>query len=145
MSKCQLLCVCLFLSLFGGCSIAQTKGDNLPTSYALQGTNTAVVGIAVDKKGIPLETVKEIVLAPGQKVLFAGPDNFSIVFKDKKSPTRKIKYTSSDGVIKIEIPKNILENVEFVEEYRKNNFLRFNYSIWVGGKELDPPIIIRRI
>lgn len=129
---------------FIGCSVAQTKEASLPISYALPGTSTAVVGIGVDKKGIPLETVKEVVLKPGQKVIFAGPDKFTIKFKNKKTPSRMLKYESKDGVITIEIPKNILKMPEYSEEFRKNNFLRFDYSIFVNGRELDPPMIVRR-
>lgn len=132
--------------LFGvlsGCVTAGSKSDRLPVSYALPGTSTAVVGIALDKTGMPLETVKEIVLRPGQKVIFAGPDRFSIIFKNKKSPNKKIKYESGNGVVTVTIPKDILDNPEFVEEYRKNKFLRFDYAINVNGRELDPPMIIK--
>lgn len=144
MSRYKLLLLSFLLSCFGGCSVAQTSSDNLSVSYALRGTNTAVVGIAVDKKGYPVETVKEIVLTPGQKVVFAGPDEFSVVFKNKKTPTRKVKYMSSKGVIRIEVPKDILERPEFSEELKRNSYLKFNYSIFVNGKELDPPLIIKR-
>lgn len=127
-----------------GCSVAQTQEASLPSSYALPGTSTAVVGIGVDKKGVPLETVKEVVLKPGQKVIFAGPDKFTIKFKNKKTPGRMLKYESKNGVITIEVPKNILELPEFSDEFRKNNFLRFDYSIFVNGRELDPPMIVKR-
>ena len=139
---------CFFV--IGGCVAANVDqggvGDNkrLPVSYALSGTSTAVVGIAVDKNGIPKETVREIVLLPGQKVLFAGPDQFQIAFKDRKSPNKKIKYESRNGVIVIDIPKEILDRGEYVEEFKKYNYVKFNYSIFVNGKELDPPLIIRR-
>lgn len=116
---------------------------NLPVSYALQGTSTAVVGIAVDQKGFPLETVREIVLRPGQKVIFAGPDRFQIVFKDKKSPNNMIRQESKNGTITVNIPKDILVNGAYVDEFKRNKYLKFNYSIFVNGKELDPPLIVR--
>lgn len=116
----------------------------LPVSYALPGTTTAVVGIAVGKDGIPQETVREIVLLPGQKVLFAGPDRFQIVFKQKKSPNNIIRQDSKDGTIVVKIPKDILRRGEFVEEFKRNKFVRFDYSIIVNGKELDPPLIIKQ-
>lgn len=132
-----------------GCVASNTAPDprltkKLPSSYALKGTNTALVGIALTKDGFPIETVKEVVLLPGQKVIFAGPDRFQIVFKDKKTPNRVIKHESSDGVISITIPKDILTKGDFAEEFRKNKFVQFNYSIIVNGKELDPPMIIKR-
>lgn len=141
-----LRCLVSMLLIIGlsGCSYAQSKNNRLPTAYALEGTSTAVVGIAVDRKGYPKETVSEIVLRPGQKVFFAGPDDFQLAFKNKKSPTDVLEYKSNDGSIKIEIPKDILERPEYAEEFRKNKFIRFDYSINVKGRELDPPIIIRR-
>jgi hypothetical protein len=134
----------LLLGVLSGCVSAGDKTEKLSSSYALKGTSTAVVGIAVDKTGLPLETVKEVVLYPGQKVIFAGPDRFFISFKDKKSPSRKIKYESVNGVVTVAIPKDILDKPEFVEEFRKNKYLKFNYAITVNGKELDPPLIVKR-
>lgn len=134
----------LLVSFISACSATRSPITKLPTSYALPGTSTAVVGIALDKKGYPLETVKEIVLKPGQKVIFAGPDRFLISFKNRKSPANIIKYESGNGVVTVTIPKDILDNPQFIEEFRKNNFLRFDYAINVNGRELDPPIIIKR-
>ncbi|MEN0039276.1 MAG: hypothetical protein AAGC78_19515 [Cellvibrio sp.] len=141
--------ICVFLSVFfsvSGCSAIDLGGrSKLPVSYALEGTSTAVVGIAVDKKtGIPKETVREIVLIPGQKVIFAGPDQFLINFKNRKAPNNILRYKSENGVIKITIPRDILDDPKNAEEFKKNKYLRFDYSIIVNGKELDPPIIIKR-
>lgn len=119
-----------------------TRG--LPSAYALPGTSTAVVGIGIDKKGIPLETVKEIVLKPGQKVIFAGPDRFEIKFKKDRAPSQQLFFESRSGAITIAIPKDILDKPEFAREYREKKYVRFDYSIFVNGKELDPPLIIRR-
>ncbi|PUA28735.1 MAG: hypothetical protein B0W54_19020 [Cellvibrio sp. 79] len=110
----------------------------------MQGTRTAVVGIAIDKKGYPLETVKAIVLTPGQKVIFAGPDEFQIAFKNKKAPAAQLDYRSEKGVITVEIPKDILEKPEYKREYAKNKSVEFNYAIRINGRELDPPIIVKR-
>lgn len=142
------LVIGFFLVFLNGCAIADDKADDkprkLPISYALQGTSTAVVGIAIDTKGYPLETVKAIVLTPGQKVIFAGPDEFQISFKNKKSPTPKVNYKSERGVITVEIPKDILERAEYKREYIKNKSVEFNYAIRINGRELDPPIIVKR-
>ncbi|AQT62531.1 hypothetical protein B0D95_18305 [Cellvibrio sp. PSBB023] len=110
----------------------------------MEGTNTAVVGIGVDKQGIPFLAAKEIIVAPGQKILFAGPDEFIVVFKKKKSPNRKIENPSKNGVVVISVPNQIFEQSEFVEEFRKNSEVRFSYGVIVNGKELDPDIIVRR-
>lgn len=144
MNYLKFITVLAFLGFVSGCASADFKKQKLSSSFALQGTTTAVVGIALDKTGLPLETVKEVVLLPGQKVIFAGPDKFSIIFKDKKAPNRKLKYESENGVVTVFIPRDILEKPEFVEEFRKNKFLKFNYAINVNGIELDPPLIVRR-
>ncbi|MCE3252816.1 MAG: hypothetical protein K0Q67_1836 [Cellvibrio sp.] len=127
----------IFVLHVSGCAVADCKPE---VGRVLPGTNTAVVGIFLDKDGIPKETVKEVIVHPGQNVLYAGPDEFKIVFKNKKAPNRVVSNSSKDGVVLIKIPKNIFERKEFVEEFRKNNSLVFDYSIWVNGKEYDPPI-----
>jgi hypothetical protein len=139
--KLFVLCGAVF---FTGCSAVSSEIKNHHTVYPMQGTNTAVVGIGVDKQGIPFVAAKEIVVAPGQKILFAGPDEFIVTFKNKKSPNRKINNPSREGVVKIEVPGEIFLQSEFVEEYRKSGQLTFNYGVIVNGKELDPEIIVRR-
>lgn len=140
----KLVLVSVFFMFLSGCASNGCDPEKLRTGYALPGTNTVVVGIGIGKNGIPKETIKDVVAYPGQKVLYAGPDKFSIVFKDRKTPNRKVENASSNGVVIIEIPMDILERKEFVEEFRKNNQLVFNYGIKANGKELDPPLIIRR-
>lgn len=138
------------LCFFAGCASAvDRKGssvntERLPTSYALKGTSTAVVGIAIDDKGYPLETVKEIILKPGQRAIFAGPDEFQIIFKDKKIPNNKTTYRSVSGTVTVDVPKDILDRPEFREEFAKTKQIRFNYAIRVKDRELDPPFIIKK-
>ena len=142
---------CFFF--MAGCVSATAGGEStrqsdvskrLPTSYAVSGTTTAVVGIGIDKDGIPLETVREIVLLPGQKVIFAGPDRFQIYFKNKKAPTQQLKYESKNGVILVAVPKDIFDQPMFAREYKEKEYLKFDYSIVVNGRELDPPLIVKR-
>lgn len=140
----KLIFVSAFLVALSGCASVNCDPDKLRTGYALPGTKTVVVGIGIDKNGIPKETYKDVVAYPGQKVLYAGPDKFSIIFKNRKTPNRKVENASVNGVVVIEIPKDILERKEFIEEFRKNNQLIFDYGIKANGKELDPPLIIRR-
>lgn len=149
MQCCKSIIVAFLFVFVNGCAAVDVGRKlppvkELPSSYALQGTTTALVGIAIDKNGVPLETVKEVVLRPGEKALFAGPDRFQVVFKNQKAPNEKMKYESQNGVIVVTIPKDILSRKEFVEEFRKNESVQFNYSILVNGKELDPPMVIKR-
>lgn len=129
---------------FVGCASIDCESDKLQTGYALPGTSTVVVGIGIDKNGMPKETFKDVVAHPGQKVLYAGPDEFSIIFKNRKTPNRKVENSSVNGIVIIEIPEDILERKEFVEEFRKNNQVVFNYGIKANGKELDPPLIVKK-
>jgi hypothetical protein len=140
----KLVFVISLLAILSGCASIECKPQDGRAGYALPGTNTAVVGISLDQTGTPQVQVQKIVLYPGQKVLFAGPDRFSIFFKNRKTPNGKIENPSGDGVVVIAIPENILEQKEFVEEFRKNDSLTFNYGIRVNGKELDPEIIVKR-
>lgn len=137
------ICGCVVAADPGKSNTEQSVSD-LPSSFALRGTSTALVGIALSDSGFPLETVKEVVLKPGQKAVFAGPNKFEIVFKNRKSPTKVIKYESINGVVSIDIPRDIFELKGFKEEGKKNNQIVFHYAIRVNGKELDPPMIIRR-
>jgi hypothetical protein len=132
------------VGIIGGCSAVQVATERLRPSYALQGTSTALVGIALDKGGMPLETVSKVVLKPGHKVVFAGPDRFVISFKNKKAPSGKLKYESNNGVVTITIPKDIFDRSEYRDEVAKNKYIRFDYAINVNGRELDPPMIIQR-
>lgn len=127
-----------------GCSAISSEIKSHHTVYPMAGTNTAVVGIGVDKHGVPFIAAKEIIVEPGQKVLFAGPDEFTVVFKNKKSPNRKIDNPSRGGVVRIDVPSEVFEQREFVEEYRKEGQLKFNYGVVVNGVELDPELIVRR-
>jgi len=132
------------LVALSGCASVDCVPEKTRTGYALPGTNTVVVGIGIDKNGFPKETFKDVVAYPGQKVIYAGPDEFDIIFKNRKTPNDKVVNSSIKGIVIIEIPKDILDRKEFVEEFRKNNQIIFDYGIKSNGKELDPPLIIRR-
>ena len=128
------------VSLFG-CAVNSDKYRNI--GKALPGTDTAVVSISLDKNGVPVDGIEKLELHPGQKVIFAGPSEFVIFFKNKKSPIREVERRSENSVVIIEIPIDIFKSPEYAEEFRRNKFLRFDYGIRVNGKELDPPMIIR--
>jgi hypothetical protein len=133
------------ITLLSACGTMDCKPQKPTTGHALPGTNTVVVGISIDKNGMPQESYKDVVAYPGQTVLYAGPDQFSIVFKNKKTPNGKIENKSARGVVMIKIPEDIFEKREFAEEAKKFDYLTFDYGIRTNGKELDPPLIVRRI
>ncbi|MDF3013531.1 MAG: hypothetical protein K0Q78_1735 [Cellvibrio sp.] len=133
----KLISFLLGIAFLAGCTSNKCEPGS---AYALPGTNAAVVGIFIGKDGFPKETHKEVVLRPGEKVIYAGPEKFSIIFKNRKTPNGKVENVSRGGVVVIEIPSDIFERKEFFEEFRKNNFLVFDYGIRANGKETDPPI-----
>ena len=139
----KLLSALSLIATLSGCATIDCIPDKLRTGYALPGTNTVVIGVSLDKNGVPQESYKDIVLHPGQTALFAGPDEFAIVFKNRKTPNGRVENKSVNGAVSIKIPDDILKKSEFIEEYRQNKELTFDYSISVNGKELDPPMRIR--
>lgn len=132
------------LSFLGGCASTASISESHATGYALKGTETVVVGVPVDKNGVPEAIYEKIVVYPGQKIIFAGPDRFSIFFKGGKYPNKDREIISTRGVVLINIPLDILDRREYRDELSKNNFIKFNYGIRVGNKELDPEIIVKR-
>lgn len=140
------LCLISMILFFSGCASAlnDTRSEKLPESYALKGTRTALVGVAIDDKGIPLETVSAVILTPGQRAVFAGPDDFQIIFKGKRAPSRLMQYKSINGVVTIDVPKDIVKRADLKEEFEKNGQVRFDYAIRIKDRELDPPFIVKR-
>jgi hypothetical protein len=108
---------------------------------ALPGTNTIVISISIDQDGYPIPSLMdEMTLHPGQKIVFAGPDEFTIFFKDGKSPFKKHEFKSKDGVVIIQIPERIFEDNRFFEENYQRGNISFNYGVNVNGKVTDPSI-----
>lgn len=132
----------LCLAALGGCAASHKLTDK-SIVYALPGTNTAVVGIALDKSGMPYELTGAIHVYPGQKVVYTGPGDFMIIFKERKTPNGIVENKSSKGVVVIEIPANLADPEkypQFAEEFKKNGYVTFNYGIRAGDKEIDPPL-----
>ncbi len=111
----------------------------------VSGTNTVVITISIDDEGNPLPSVTELLqLRPGQRIVFIGPEEFVIFFKDQKSPFKKSEFRSKDGVVSLKIPEQIFEDKRFFEEGYRESGIGFNYGVRVNGREFDPPIIIKR-
>lgn len=108
---------------------------------ALPGTNTVVISISIDENGYPQPSLMdEMTLHPAQKIVFAGPDEFTIFFKEGKSPFKKSEFKSKDGVVTLQIPPRIFEDNRFSEEIYRNTGITFNYGVVVDGKVTDPTI-----
>ena len=112
---------------------------------AISGTNTIVITISIDEEGNPLPSVTELLeLRPGQRIVFTGPEEFSIFFKDQKTPFKKSEFKSKEGVVTIKIPEKIFEDKRFFEESYRDVEIEFNYGIRANGREFDPPLIVKR-
>ena len=114
---------------------------NKKECHVLPGTNTIVISISIDENGYPQPSLMdEMALHPGQKIVFAGPDEFTIFFKDGKSPFKKSEFKSKDGVLIVQVPEHIFEDNRFSEEIYRNEGIDFNYGVIVNGKVTDPSI-----
>lgn len=143
--------VFIFLSFMTACSFDGIKSKNIT---ALPGTDTAVVGVSLDTKGYPQHTVGRIDVKPGQKILFAGPEKFSIFFKNGISPyndadirslpgldrqslqKQRVEITSINGTVVVPIPRDIFDR----PENRGKPYIDYDYGINVNGLEIDPPV-----
>jgi hypothetical protein len=132
--------------LVSGCSTAGDGRDVKGVFTPLPGTKTAIVGLPLNQDGTPKESISKFTIYayPGGRVVFAGPEQFDIYFKNKKSPSGVLRKASSDGVVVVEIPKNIFDLPEFKDEYKRNKSVTFNFGLITGGKDIDPKIIIIR-
>lgn len=114
---------------------------------ALSGTDTAIVGIYIDKNGYPQVNIEKVTVYPGQKIIFAGPDKFDIVFKDQKSPIGRLEVQSSNGIVVIEIPRDIFERNQREQKALTSGDIKellYRYGIRANGKITDPEISIGR-
>ena len=129
----------LFLS---GCTSQGCKPDK---GTVLKGTDTAIIGLYLDGNAYPQATVDKVIVHPGQKIILAGPEKFDILFKDQKSPIGRLEIQSSNGIVVIEIPKDIFErNQRESKTTDMKKELVYRYGIRVNGKVTDPEIVIRR-
>jgi len=137
--KFLLITFTIFMS--AGCASLDCKPNK---GAVLPGTDTAIVGIYIDKNGFPQPTVDMVVVRPGQKIIFTGPDRFEIFFKEKKSPIERLEVQSTNGIIVIEIPKDIFERQQRTTNIASTREIFYQYGIRANGKEIDPSIRIDR-
>jgi hypothetical protein len=125
-----------------GCAHLEKKCDS---GVVLQGTDTAVVGLYIDNDGFPRANVGEVVLSPGQRVVFAGPNQFEIFFKDQRSPNGQLENRSNNGIVVIDIPRDIFERSARINASATTvsaKELIYRYGIRANGKVTDPIIKI---
>ena len=132
----------IFISLFLACFISSCDILEKKEGKSLPGTETAIVGLYIDKDGYPQANVEKVKVFPGQKIIFAGPDNFEILFKDQKSPTGRFEALSENGIVVIEIPRDIFESEQRQTKTTDIKELVYNYGIRANGKVTDPQIIV---
>lgn len=138
-----LIAVAMLLVL-GGCATNDCKPL---IGEVLQGTDTAIVGLYIDEKGFPQANVETVTVYPGQKIVFAGPNQFDIRFKDQKSPIGELEVSSSSGVVVVAIPENIFDQYDRATKAAGGELIKeliFKYGIRANGKETDPTVIIER-
>lgn len=125
----------------GACASMDCKR---PTREVPPGSDKATVAIYLDKNGFPKADAEKVIVAPGQKIVFVGPDQFDIIFKDNRSPIDKPEVRTSNGILVLEISKNIFEKEDRKNpENKKNNEMIYRYGIRVNGKVTDPEIVVR--
>lgn len=101
-----------------------------------KGTETAVVKVSLDDKGMPFIDTDPIIIKEGQRIVWVGPVDMEIRFM-KNTPFTKRNILTKNAVINALIPK--LPSWGKEEKERK-----FKYDVVVGKSVLDPLIIVRR-
>ncbi len=104
-------------------------------TFPLKGTNTAVVRIMLDQRGMPSVAEETVVIKSGQRVVWVGPKEFSIIFPEG-SPFEQDEFRTDDAVIKAEVPRNSDKRI-----LKGEKKIKFKYDIRVGDMVLDPHVI----
>lgn len=135
----KMLITGIVLLSLSGCATVDCEKNT--TGKVLAGTSTALVGLYIDSKGYPQASVDTVIVSPGQRIVFSGPKQFDIFFKEKKSPVEQFELPARDGVLILDIPEDV-----FTQEGRDDpssqgkKELSYKYGIRVNGKETDPEI-----
>ncbi|WP_323814185.1 hypothetical protein [Cellvibrio sp. NN19] len=141
-SKCGFLGAAVFSLV--GCANVECEKSKVAT--VLPGTPNAMVGFYLDKKGFPQPTAEKVVVAPGQNIVFVGPEEFTIFLKDGRSPLPKNEssISTTTGSLTLHIPKDVFAQEDRDDPSNKDkDEIVYQYGIRANGKETDPQIIIR--
>ncbi len=110
----------LSLWLLSGCS-------HLVLGPGIPGTSTKVVKVLL-KNGNPRVDNNTITVIPGDRVIFVGPDTYSIDFPEG-TPFNMAKFSATNAVINVRVSQNAKPR-------------KYKYNVRVGDKVLDPHVIV---
>lgn len=119
---------------FLGC----TEGQDFDLERALPGNGVVAVDVFLDESKTPVVVKPKVYLKPNQRVLFVGPNNFSIEFI-KGSPFPKYQYAAKNSIIDLQVPADVFKGVD-----PSIKVLVFKYNVIIDGNLLDPLIVIMR-
>ena len=141
-SKCGLVGAIVFS--LAGCASMDCEKSKVAT--VLPGTPNAMVGLYIDKNGYPQPTVETVVVAPGQNIVFVGPERFEIFLKDKRSPlpNNQLSISTRTGSLTLHVPKDVFEQEDKDDPSNAGkDEIVYKYGIRANGKETDPEIKVR--
>jgi|GEM_PF-4210414 len=116
----------------------------------IPGTDTAMVIISIGEDGKPQVNVEVLDVYPGQRVVFVGPEAFTLVYREEfpyvRSEAEK-KSAASDNKSEAEVSTDDgVINFTVLEEYRDTiedgETLLIKYDVIVAGVPLDPYVRI---
>ncbi|MFL0804062.1 MAG: hypothetical protein K6L81_10095 [Agarilytica sp.] len=132
----KIIC-CILIVLVSACANTE-KREDVKRSSVNKGTDTAVVRVSLDKKGMPYIDIDPVVIKEGQRIVWAGPTTMEIVIQEGQLLTGD-DLSTDDAVINLKTP--VLSKKVWLESER---YKKFKYDVRVGDVVLDPIIIIRR-
>ncbi len=128
----MMLVVCA--GVLASCSQVKREVDPKETNV-IKGTETAVVNVSLDEDGMPSINIDTVVVKEGQRVVWVGPKDMVVRFPES-SPFKEKQLSTRDAVINEVVPSQSWKGAETTK--------RFKYDVVVGGKVLDPFLIVRR-
>ena len=120
------LCVIALLMATGCTSVGRT----------LKGTDTAPIRISLGRDGTPRVDIATVVVKVGQRVVFVGPEEFTIDFP-QDTPFNSKRIDAENAVINLVVPEQVRGKAQSGAKT-----IKFKYDVIVNGKRLDPHMIV---
>ncbi len=127
----------LFLFAVSACA-NNTSQEKTSRSSVNKGTDTAVVKISIDKKGMPYVDVDPVIIKEGQRIVWVGPTEMQVIIQEGDVLSEE-DLATKDAVINLKT--HVLDEKLWDEKERVK---KFKYDVVVKGVVLDPVIILRR-